>query len=166
MKTGKTEQGNKGSDKDVREDEEVVGGSHGNRVLSRVPGGVEDLLGKVDRLDVDIVLAVLVVDAGHHLVPGRSHTLSLECRLVRLQCHIVLAVAVVDVKVVVVRSRQHIASREKERESRVECAQVSTDEGVNDPFAYQRTTTQGARNTYFPSPLKVHSNLSKMQSFS
>ena len=102
MKAGRSEYGNERSDKDVREDEEVVGGSHGDRVFSRVPGGVEDLLGKVDRLDIDIVLAVLVVDAGHHLVSGRSHTLGLECRLVCLKCYIVLPVAVVDVKVVVV----------------------------------------------------------------
>ncbi len=52
----------------LREDEQIVSGGNRNRVLVRVPGGMQNLLGKVDRLHIDIVFAVLVVDAWHCLV--------------------------------------------------------------------------------------------------
>lgn len=73
-----------------------------------MPGRVQDLLGKVNRLDIDIIL-LAVLGPCHHLVLGRSHSLGLERALVCLKSHIVLAIAIVNVKVVVVRSSQHIA---------------------------------------------------------
>ena len=77
-----------------------------------MPRGMKDLLGKVDRLDVDLfLLAVLaVVHARYHLVLGRTHTLSFERTLVGLQCNISLSITAIDVEVVVIRSRQDIAN--------------------------------------------------------
>jgi hypothetical protein len=96
------------SPKNLREDEEVVGGGNGDRVLVRMPRRVQDLLGEINRLDIDIVL-LAVLGPCHHLVLGRTHSLGLERALIRLKSHIVLAITVVNVKIVVVRSRQHIA---------------------------------------------------------
>lgn len=94
--------------KSLREDEEVVGGSNGDRVLVRMPRRVQDLLGEINRLDIDIIL-LAVLGPCHHLVLGRPHSLGLERALIRLKSDIVLAIAVINVKVVVVRSCQHIA---------------------------------------------------------
>lgn len=90
------------SNDNLRKDEEVVGRCHSNRVLVRVPRCVQDLLGKVNRLDVDVVLLAVLDATGHHLVLGRSNSLGLERALVRLERHIILAVAVINIKVVVV----------------------------------------------------------------
>ena len=85
----------------LRKDEQVVGRSDRDRVLVWMPGRVENFLGKVDRLHIDVIL-LAVLGPWHHLVLGRAHALGLERALVRLQRYIVLAIAVVDVKVVVV----------------------------------------------------------------
>lgn len=80
-----------------------------------MPRRVKDLLGKVNRLDIDLLLfaTLAIVHARHHLVLGRAHTLGLERTLVSLQCNISLAVSAVNVEVVVIGSRQDIAIEER-----------------------------------------------------
>lgn len=43
----------------VLENVQIVGGSDGNDVLGRVPRRMEDLLGKVQAVDADVILTAL-----------------------------------------------------------------------------------------------------------
>lgn len=47
----------------VLENEQIVGGRHGNDVVQRMPGGVQDFLVKVQTVDADLVLFALAAGA-------------------------------------------------------------------------------------------------------
>lgn len=93
---------------------EVVGGGHGDDVLRRVPGAVQDLLAEVQAVHTDLVLASL---ASHTHLPGLQDGPGLAVLPRRLQGHVTLGVAVEHAEEVVVGAgHDHTTERERERE--------------------------------------------------
>lgn len=84
----------------VLEDVQVVGGSDGNDVLTRVPGRVEDLLGEVQAVHADVIFPAL---SPRGTDPPRLQDSSGFAALPRcLQSHVAFGVAVEHAEEVVV----------------------------------------------------------------
>lgn len=96
----------------VLEDVQVVGGGDGDDVLGGVPGRVEDLLGEVQAVHADVVLAALPPGGAD---PPRLQDRSGFAALPRgLQGHVPLGVAVEHAEEVVVGPGHDYAEEEEE----------------------------------------------------
>lgn len=96
---------------------EIIGGSDGDDVLSRVPCRVEDLLGKVQAVHADVVLAAL--SSGGADPPRLEDGPGFAALPRRFQGHVALGVPVEHAEEVVVGSCHDDAERNRERISRL-----------------------------------------------
>lgn len=101
----------------VLENVEIIGGSDGDDVLSRVPRRVEDLLGKVQAVYADVVLATL--SSGGADPPRLEDGPGFAALSRRFQGHVALGVPVEHAEEVVVGSC-HDDTDEQNRE-RISC---------------------------------------------
>lgn len=101
----------------VLENVEIIGGSDGDDVLSRVPRRVEDLLGEVQAVHADVVLAAL--SSGGADPPRLEHGPGFAALPRRFQGHVALGVPVEHAEEVVVGSC-HDDTDEQNRE-RISC---------------------------------------------
>lgn len=129
--------------------------THSYGVLLGVPARVQLVIVSMRRLTstdfthnlfrkVDVVRLQTVL-LSWHFASRTANLLCLKRRLIRLQDRVLIAVDIVDPEVVVVRSSEDVP------------APASA-------YGLRRRSELGM--TYSPLPLNVHSNLSKMQSFS
>lgn len=87
----------------VLENVQIIGGSNGDDVLSRVPRRMEDLLGKVQAVHADVVLAAL--PSGGADPPRLEDGPRFAALPGRFQGHVTLGVPVEHTEEVVVSSR-------------------------------------------------------------
>lgn len=121
----------------------------GQRKRQSLERTMQNLLLEVDRRGVDNGLAVALCSlCCSRLLLVAANLLGLKRRLVRLENSVGSGVAIVDVEVVVVRSRKDMPAKRR----------------LASALTLRRR--RGKAKTHSPSPEKVHSNLSKMQSFS
>lgn len=103
----------------VLEDVQVVGGSDGDDVLRGVPGRVQDLLGEVQAVHADVILASFPALAD---APRLEHGPGLTALPGRLQGHVTVGVPVKHPEEIVVGPSHDHTGRGgwRERERRVE----------------------------------------------